>query len=878
MKKRMLSLALTLCLFLSSPLSAYAWQDGSLPEGEALAEESASRLAARDNIAPTPAEAYAAMIALKEQDGYKEGTPWTNDEPYSDSKGYYRWKGGTLEGTNIVAVGCVAFAFILSDAAFGSLPARMYAAGGFDFDDIKPGDILRVSNDVHTVIVLEVNEAGVVVAEGNISTGDHQGKVHWGRAISKEEVMSNTSHYITRYPEGYDPPDDSEADVSIGSGTLEGGLSWNLTKAGTLTISDQGAMPDFVSAEEQPWSEKSSQIRKVILGDGVTSIGACAFWNCGVLSVELSPTVEAIGNSAFRESSIISVSIPSNVKSIGDSAFQKCENLSSVTISEGLETINQNAFNACMNLNSIVLPASIGEVGAAAFFQCQKLTSATFMPGSKKVTLGDNMFTGCYSLMNVTLPKSADCISAGMFQNCIMLPGVEIPQDVTSIKENAFASCSALSVVIIPKSVTNIVRAFLGSGLRNIYYTGTEEEWNKIQILQITNDNSIINAEKHFEYAQADIANAKVTLEKTAYTYDGTAKTPSVTVELNGKKLSLGVDYIVSYQNNKDVGTATVTVTGRVEYKGSKTEEFTIQEGNGGSEGDDSGSDITPPGGDGSGSDSAPGGDGSGSDSTPGGDGSGSDSTPGEDGSGSDSAPGGGGSGTGDGSSSGDSQSPEPTPAPLAKGRTFTVGKATYKVTKAGKEVELAKSTSTAKKVTVNTVKGTDGVNYKVTSIGAKAMQNNKKITSLVIGANVKKIGANAFAGCTKLAAITFGKNVTSIGTGAFKGCTGLKKAVTLPDSVKTIGANAFSGCSKIPAVTIGKTSKSKLAAIGKSAFSGCKKLAKVTVKSTKLTSIGKSAFKGAKSSMKVKVPSKQWKKYKKILKKVGLKEKQVTK
>lgn len=858
MKKRILSVALALCLFISSSSSAYAWQGEPLPEGEVLAAESTSRLADGREAVPTPKEVYESMIALQKEQQYAEGAIWTNFEPYPNTTGKdYSWNGGLLDGKNIKAVGCVAFAFILSDAAFGSLPARMYAAGGFEFDDIKPGDILRVSNDVHTVIVLEVNEAGVVVAEGNISTGDHQGKVHWGRAISKEEVMSNTSHYITRYPEGYIPPDDPEADVSIGSGNLEGGLSWNLTKAGTLTISGQGAMPDFVSAGEQPWSEKSSQIRKVILRDGVTSIGACAFWNCGVLSVELSPTVEAIGNSAFRESSIISVSIPSNVKSIGDSAFQKCENLSSVTISEGLETINQNAFNACMNLNSIVLPASIGEVGAAAFFQCQKLTSATFMPGSKKVALGDNMFTGCYSLMNVTLPKSADCISAGMFQNCIMLPGVEIPQDVTSIKENAFASCSALSVVIIPKSVTNIVRAFLDSGLRNIYYTGTEEEWNKIQILQITNDNSIINAEKHFEYAQADIANAKVTLEKTAYTYDGTAKTPSVTVELNGKKLSLGVDYIVSYQNNKDVGTATVTVTGRVEYKGSKTEEFTIQEGNGGSEGDDSGSGITPPGGDGSGSGITP---------------------PGGDGSGSDSAPGGGGSGTGDGSSSGDSQSPEPTPAPLAKGRTFTVGKATYKVTKTGKEVELAKSTSTAKKVTVNTVKGTDGVNYKVTSIGAKAMQNNKKITSLVIGANVKKIGANAFAGCTKLAAITFGKNVTSIGTGAFKGCTGLKKAVTLPDSVKTIGANAFSGCSKIPAVTIGKTSKSKLAAIGKSAFSGCKKLAKVTVKSTKLTSVGKSAFKGAKSSMKVKVPSKQWKKYKKILKKAGLKEKQVTK
>ena len=172
-------------------------REDPLRQKDAVTEETLFGLTARDGTVPTPTEVYQAMMALKEQDGYKEGTTWTDDEPYSDTKGYYRWKGGTLGGVNIVAVGCVAFAFILSDAAFGSLPARMYAPGAFSFEDIKVGDILRVNTDTHTVIVLEVSEAGVVVAEGNNS-----GKVHWGRAISKNDVMNNTSHYITRYPEG----------------------------------------------------------------------------------------------------------------------------------------------------------------------------------------------------------------------------------------------------------------------------------------------------------------------------------------------------------------------------------------------------------------------------------------------------------------------------------------------------------------------------------------------------------------------------------------------------------------------------------------------------------------------------------------------------
>ncbi len=474
-------------------------QEIPLPQEEASAEESLS-LQATDGAIPTPAEAYAAMIALKDQDAYKEGTTWTNDEPYSDSTGYYKWKGGPLDGHNISAVGCVAFAFILSDAAFGSLPARMYAPGAFTFEDIKVGDILRVSNDAHTVIVLEVNAAGVVVAEGNISTGDHKGKVHWGRGISREEVMRDTSHYITRYPEGYIPPDDPSASESIGSGDLGGGLTWNLTKAGTLTISGSGAMPDFSSAAEQPWYENSSQIRTVIIENGVTTIGACAFWESGVLGVEIPSSVTMIGNSAFRKSSIISVTIPSGVKVIGDSAFRECADLSSVNVSEGVEKIDQNAFRACQKLTSIALPASIGEVGASAFFQCQALTIVSFSPGDKQVKLGDNLFTQCYYLTKVTLPQSADRIGDGTFQNCLTLAGVEIPQGTESIGASAFASCTSFTTVIIPDSVTEIgIAAFSACPLKDIYFTGTEAQWNSVSKMGDTAA-AVSKATMHYEY------------------------------------------------------------------------------------------------------------------------------------------------------------------------------------------------------------------------------------------------------------------------------------------------------------------------------------------------------------------------------------------
>lgn len=814
MKRRILSIALALCLCVTTVETTFGLEsieDGSpaqqetAPEGAPAAETvSGSAISGdagnnqqgttsgngsaegptskeEDSTIPTQSQAYQAMIAFKSQDQFKEGDTWTNDVPYSGTG--YRWNGGPLNGANISAVGCVAFAFILSDAAFGSMQAGMYAKGKFKFEDIKVGDILRVNNDAHTVIVLEVNDAGVVVAEGN-----YNGKVHWGRAISKEMVMSDTNHYITRYPLGYVSPDDPDADKSIDQGALESGLSWNLTKAGILTISGKGVMQDFSGTEKQPWNQYSSQIRKVVIKDGVTSIGSRAFLGCVALSAEIPSSVTAIGNSAFQESSIISVTIPSSVKTIGDSAFQNCQNLNSALVSEGVETIGQSAFSACVSLKSIDLPASVGDVGAAAFFQCQEMTSVKFSAGSKQVMLGDNLFTQCRKLASVTLPQNINCISKEMFQNCLMLTRVEIPQGVERIEESAFASCSRLKTVVIPDSVTEINRsAFTPCYLTDIYFTGTEAQWRSIRKIADT-ASALSNVTIHYNYTPpADPGN-------------NTGGNTGSSGNNSGSGSSTG-----SSGNNP--GSSSTGSSGNAGSSNSS--------GNSGNPG--SGSNAGNP----SGSNT-----GGASDSNTG-DPSGSNTGGGSDGNTGDPSSSNTGGNPGSNDNSGNNESQEPEQAPFEKGETFEINKGTYKVTKAGKEVKLVMPESTAGKVTVNTITGTDGVKYKVTSIGAKAMQNNKKLKSLTIGANVKTIGANAFSGCTKLKTVTFGKNVTAIGANAFK---------------------------------------------------GCRELNEVTIRSTKLHSVGKQAFKGTKSGLKVKVPSKQLNKYKKILKKAGLKSKQVIK
>ncbi|MDE6492064.1 MAG: hypothetical protein K2L37_02810, partial [Lactobacillus sp.] len=83
-------------------------------------------------------------------------------------------------------------------------------------------------------------------------------------------------------------------------------------------------------------------------------------------------------------------------------------------------------------------------------------------------------------------------------------------------------------------------------------------------------------AETAFEIQKADIAKAGVSLEQRSYIYDGKAKTPSVAVKLGEKTLVLNTDYTVAYSNNTKAGTATVTVTGKSNYTGSKKVSFKI--------------------------------------------------------------------------------------------------------------------------------------------------------------------------------------------------------------------------------------------------------------------------------------------------------------
>ena len=179
------------------------------------------------------------------------------------------------------------------------------------------------------------------------------------------------------------------------SGTCGPNLRWHLTDNGVLTISGKGEMNDYSAnyfENRAPW--RGYDIKRIIIGDGVTTIGVYAFAGC---------------------SSLTSVTIPNSVTTIGVYAFAGCSSLTSVTIPNSVTTIGEEAFEGCRALTSVTIPNSVTKIGDSAFKDCSALTSVTIPNSVTKI--GDHAFDYCSALISVTIPNSVTTIGEDAFTN-----------------------------------------------------------------------------------------------------------------------------------------------------------------------------------------------------------------------------------------------------------------------------------------------------------------------------------------------------------------------------------------------------------------------------------------------------------------------------
>ena len=127
-------------------------------------------------------------------------------------------------------------------------------------------------------------------------------------------------------------------------------------------------------------------------------------------------------------------------------------------------------------------------------------------------------------------------------------------------------------------------------------------------------------------------------------------------------------------------------------------------------------------------------------------------------------------------------------------GTSYTVSGSTYKVTKAGAEVMVYKTSKAARSVTIPATIKAKGITYKVTSIGAKAFNSNKKLKKVTIGANIAKISNNAFFKCKSLKMVTIKSVLLTKKTAnkkAFKGVN-KKMVIKVPKKMKKVYVKIF--------------------------------------------------------------------------------------
>ncbi len=304
----------------------------------------------------------------------------------------------------------------------------------------------------------------------------------------------------------------AEANAETYSGTCGDNLTWSLdTETGELVISGTGSMKSFIYSSSMPWYNYRSSIKKVTIGNGVTSIGKNAFYSCDSLtSVTIGNGVTSIGGYAFENcTELENVYYSGDIVSWCDIAFSDdCSNpmcyadnfyingelVTELVIPDSVTSIGKYAFINCSGLTSITIPGSVTSIAGVAFSEyentilylekgsyAETYANSKYIPIPYHYTIDENTEDVISVKLTSKFSFKIDTKSYTMTINCTgnmpSLANEDIPwadykgyikhviinDGCTSISANAFQNFNAIESVTIPDSVTRIEnRMFYG--------------------------------------------------------------------------------------------------------------------------------------------------------------------------------------------------------------------------------------------------------------------------------------------------------------------------------------------------------------------------------------------------------------------------------
>ena len=259
------------------------------------------------------------------------------------------------------------------------------------------------------------------------------------KATTTSSTKSTTSTTTTTIPTTTTETTAVSDSGNILTGTFGENLTWTFKEAtGLLTISGTGDMKNIPldadsTSQMAPWYRFREDIKKVVIENGITSIGNYTFPEC---------------------TSLISVILPDSIASIGEYAFTNCTSLAEVTLPIGITGIG-NAFN-----NTAWLKEKQSEplfILNGTLFSVQSTTATESIIPDNVTIIGEDAFNGCNSLKSIIVPNHVKSIEARAFYNCNSLNSITIKNpdcricDDTSypIGDGEYASKSTLSATAI---------------------------------------------------------------------------------------------------------------------------------------------------------------------------------------------------------------------------------------------------------------------------------------------------------------------------------------------------------------------------------------------------------------------------------------------
>ncbi len=245
------------------------------------------------------------------------------------------------------------------------------------------------------------------------------------------------------------------------TGTCGDNLTWSYnTDTCVLTISGTGEMYDYemgkgyggTETSNSPWNgQYRKQIKKIVVSDGVTSIGNYAFYHCISLEeVVLPEGLLLIGEKAIARCDVLDeIKIPTTVTTLGEGFVNQCPLISTITIPSGVTAIPDRAFEGCSALSTISMPDTVTSIGNYAFSDCSSLASVT-LPSQLK-TMGTHVFytTG---IKEITIPDGVTAINVCTFYNCTSLKSITLGENIASIGSYAFYGVTGLTIYAVENS------------------------------------------------------------------------------------------------------------------------------------------------------------------------------------------------------------------------------------------------------------------------------------------------------------------------------------------------------------------------------------------------------------------------------------------